>query len=66
MDFERCEKLIMKSIILNRQYYLDNLRSFTMLMLLPSHTFTIYNTFGKYWYNPGSVYWQFQDLEGII
>jgi fucose 4-O-acetylase-like acetyltransferase len=31
----------------NRKYFIDNLRWITILLLLPFHTFIIYNTFGE-------------------
>lgn len=33
-----------------RKYYLDNLRSFTILLLFPVHTFMIWNDFGLKFY----------------
>lgn len=39
--------------ISNRKYYIDNLRSFTVLLLFPYHIFMVYNNWGESWYIHG-------------
>jgi surface polysaccharide O-acyltransferase-like enzyme len=34
----------------DRKHYLDNLRTFAVLMLLPQHTFMLFNNWGESWY----------------
>ena len=34
----------------NRKHFLDNLRTFGVLMLLPQHTFMLFNNWGESWY----------------
>ena len=34
----------------NRKHYLDNLRTFAVLMLLPQHTLMLFNNWGEAWY----------------
>ncbi len=40
-----------------RKHYLDNLRSFTTLLLFPFHTFMIYNDWGEPFYVHGENLW---------
>ena len=37
----------------NRKYYLDNLRTFAVLMLFPQHSFMPFNNWGETWYLHG-------------
>jgi surface polysaccharide O-acyltransferase-like enzyme len=36
--------------MLNRKHYLDNLRTFAVLMLLPQHCLMLFNNWGETWY----------------
>ncbi len=42
---------------MGRKKYLDNLRTFTVLLLFPFHVFTIYNNWGEAFYVHGEPLW---------